>query len=156
MKKIMLVGKTGAGKTSFRQAIYGEALRDQKTQAVEVVDSVIDTPGEFLENRALYRALIVTAAEANLIVLVQDCTDEQCMFAPGFADMFGKPVIGLVSKIDLAASAQAIQDAEMKLELAGCTRLFHISSKEQTGIDGVRAYIGSDFSNLVNAPELHS
>lgn len=141
MKKIMLVGKTGAGKTSFCQALHGEEMHYQKTQAVEVIDSVIDTPGEFVENRRLYRALIVTAADADLLVLVQDCTDEQCMFPPGFADMFGKPVIGLVSKIDLAPSPQAIRDAQGKLELAGCTCLFDISNKDHSGIDGVRAYI---------------
>lgn len=142
MKKIMLVGRTGAGKTTFCQALYGQELSYQKTQAVEVVNGAIDTPGEYLENRRLYRALIVTAADADLIVLLQDCTDEQCWFAPEFAGMFGKPAIGLVTKTDLAADERALREAEEKLLLAGCQRIFHISSKEQTGIDEVRAYIG--------------
>lgn len=143
MKKIMLVGKTGAGKTSFCQAIQDKEMSYQKTQAVEVIDGAIDTPGEFVENRVLYRALIVTSADADLIVLVQDCTDEQALFPPNFSLMFGKPCIGLVSKIDLAASPQAIRDAEEKLELAGCARLFHISNKDKSGIADVKAYIGS-------------
>lgn len=142
MKKIMLVGRTGAGKTTFCQALYGQELSYQKTQAVEVVNGAIDTPGEYLENRRLYRALIVTAADADLIILLQDCTDEQCWFAPEFAGMFGKPAIGLVTKTDLAADERALREAEEKLLLAGCQRIFHISSKEQTGIDEVRAYIG--------------
>lgn len=142
MKKIMLVGRTGAGKTTFCQAIYGEELRYQKTQAVEIIHGAIDTPGEYLENRRLYRALIVTAAEADLMVLLQDCTDGQCWFAPEFAGMFGKPAIGLVTKTDLAADEQALRAAEEKLPLAGCQRIFHISSKENTGIDEVKAYIG--------------
>ena len=142
MKKIMLVGRTGAGKTTFCQAIYGEELRYQKTQAVEIIHGAIDTPGEYLENRRLYRALIVTAAEADLMVLLQYCTDGQCWFAPEFAGMFGKPAIGLVTKTDLAADEQALRAAEEKLLLAGCQRIFHISSKENTGIDEVKAYIG--------------
>lgn len=142
MKKIMLVGRTGTGKTTFCQAIHGQELRYQKTQAVEVVNSTIDTPGEYLENRNLYRALIVTAADADLIVLLQDCTDDQCWFAPGFVGMFGKPTIGLVTKIDLAPNEQAIQNAGEKLALAGCQRIFHISSKENTGINDVKTYIG--------------
>ncbi len=142
MKKIMLVGRTGAGKTTFCQAIYGEELRYQKTQAVEIIHGAIDTPGEYLENRRLYRALIVTAAEADLMVLLQDCTDGQCWFAPEFAGMFGKPAIGLVTKTDLAADEQALRAAEEKLLPAGCQRIFHISSKENTGIDEVKAYIG--------------
>lgn len=142
MKKIMLVGRTGAGKTTFCQAIYGQEQRYQKTQAIEVINSAIDTPGEYLENRRLYRALIVTSADADLIVLLQDCTDDQCWFAPGFAGMFEKPAVGLVTKTDLAEDEQAIRDAEEKLILAGCERIFRISSKELTGINDVKVYIG--------------
>ena len=142
MKKIMLVGRTGAGKTTFCQALYGRELSYQKTQAVEVNNGTIDTPGEFVENRRLYRALIVTSAEADLMVLLQDCTDDQCWFAPEFAGMFGKPAIGLVTKTDLAADEQSLRRAEEKLALAGCRKIFHISSKEHTGIDEVKAYIG--------------
>lgn len=142
MKKIMLVGRTGAGKTTFCQAIYGQELNYQKTQAVEVVNETIDTPGEFVEHRRLYRALVVTAADADLMVLVQDCTDPQCWFAPEFAGMFGKPAIGLVTKTDLAKDEQSLLEAEEKLRLAGCEKTFRISSKEQTGIDEVKAYIG--------------
>lgn len=142
MKKIMLIGRTGAGKTSFCQAIYGQALHYQKTQGVEIIYNAIDTPGEYVENRALYRALIVTAADADMVVLLQDCTDDQTVFAPGCAGMFGKPAIGLVTKVDLAEDASAIRAAEEKLDLAGCQRIFHISNTEHVGIDNVKTFIG--------------
>lgn len=138
----MLVGKTGAGKTSFTQAMQGEDLVYKKTQAVNIVNNAIDTPGEFVENRALYRALITSGADAEVIVLVQDCTDDTCMFAPGFATMFGKPTVGLVSKVDIAESEEAIERAREKLELAGCDRIFYISNKDRRGVDDVKAYIG--------------
>lgn len=107
-----------------------------------MVNGAIDTPGEHLENRRLYRALIMTAADTDLMALLQDCTDEQCWFAPGFVGMFGKPAIGLVTKTDLAEGEQSLREAEEKLALAGCQRIFHISSKERIGIDAVKAYIG--------------
>lgn len=138
----MLVGKTGAGKTSFTQAMQGEDLVYKKTQAVNIVNNAIDTPGEFVENRNLYRALITSGADAEVIVLVQDCTDDTCMFAPGFATMFGKPTVGLVSKVDIAENDEAIEQAREKLELAGCDRIFYISNKDRRGVDDVKAYIG--------------
>lgn len=138
----MLVGKTGAGKTSFTQAMQGEDLVYKKTQAVNIVNNAIDTPGEFVENRNLYRALITSGADAEVIVLVQDCTDDTCMFAPGFATMFGKPTVGLVSKVDIAENDEAIEQAREKLELAGCDRIFYISNKDRCGVDDVKAYIG--------------
>lgn len=83
-----------------------------------------------------------TTADAEVIVLVQDCTDDTCMFAPGFATMFGKPTVGLVSKVDIAESEEAIEQAREKLELAGCDRIFYISNKDRRGVDDVKAYIG--------------
>lgn len=141
MEKIMLVGRTGVGKTSFCQAMKGETLHYHKTQAVQLLDNAIDTPGEYIENRALYRALIVTAAEADLIVLMQDCTDEQCVFAPGFTSMFGKPAMGIVTKTDLASDRKALEDAREKLELAGCETIFYISNTKREGIEKVKEYI---------------
>ena len=141
MKKIMLVGRTGAGKTSFCQAINDWAIEYKKTQAVEIVNNAIDTPGEYVENRALYRALIVSGADADVIVLLQDCTGDENMFAPGFASMFAKTAVGLVTKVDLAENEKQIQDAREKLELAGCEKIFEISSVERTGIEEIKAYL---------------
>lgn len=141
MKRIMLVGRTGVGKTSFCQAVRGCTLEYKKTQAVEIVNNTIDTPGEYLENRALYRALIVTAVEADLIVLMQDCTDEQTAFAPGFASMFGKPAVGIVTKIDLAEGEQMLLDAEERLRLAGCSKIFRISNTSCEGLKSVKALL---------------
>lgn len=141
MRRIMLVGGVGSGKTTFCQALYGMAQEYQKTQSVQVINSTIDTPGEYLENRTLYRALTVTAADADVIVLVQDCTKEQSCFPPGFAGMFGKPVIGLVTKSDLADGAHMLCLAEEKLRLAGCQTIFQISSKLLEGIEAVKSYL---------------
>jgi ethanolamine utilization protein EutP len=51
MARVMLIGRTGAGKTTLIQALEGMALDYSKTQAVEYLDKYIDTPGEYSENR---------------------------------------------------------------------------------------------------------
>ena len=142
MKRIMLVGRTGAGKTSFCQIMQGQALHYQKTQDIQFTDQAIDTPGEYAENRRLYSALSVTAAEADLVALVQDCGSREDIFSPGMAAMFNKPVIGIVTKTDLAASQEEINHACNQLELAGCERIFTISSLTGQGMKGLMAYLG--------------
>ena len=57
MKKIILMGRVAAGKTTLTQALRGEAIRYQKTQYIHHDDVVIDTPGEYAENAVLGRAL---------------------------------------------------------------------------------------------------
>lgn len=141
MKKIMLVGRSGAGKTSFCQAINDWAIEYKKTQAIEIVNNAIDTPGEYVENRALYKALIVSSVDADLIVLLQECTSDQSIFAPAFASMFGKTTIGLVTKTDLAENEKQINSARELLEMAGCEKIFEISSTKGTGIEEVKKYL---------------
>lgn len=46
MKKIMLVGRSGAGKTTLTQAMKGRRITYHKTQYINNYDVIIDTPGE--------------------------------------------------------------------------------------------------------------
>jgi ethanolamine utilization protein EutP len=143
-KKIMLIGRTSCGKTTFCQALHNLDICYKKTQSVELIDNTIDTPGEYIENRSLYRALIVTSVDADLIILIQDCTGHECIFAPSFSTMFnGKPVVGIVSKIDNIENEEHILQAEEKLELAGVEKIFRVSSIKNIGIEEVREYLSS-------------
>ncbi|STR50557.1 putative propanediol utilization protein PduV [Klebsiella oxytoca] len=67
MKRLMLIGPSQCGKTSLTQGLRGEALHYKKTQAIEWSPMAIDTPGEYLENRCLYSALLTSACEADVI-----------------------------------------------------------------------------------------
>lgn len=127
MKKIMLIGKTGCGKTTLAQRLLGENPCYQKTQTVSLRGScILDTPGEYLEQRGMYKALIVTAAVADLILFLQDATDRQCGFSPGMASLFPKPAVGVVTKCDLCPNPQDRAAAIRFLEIAGVSRIFSV------------------------------
>jgi ethanolamine utilization protein EutP len=140
--KMLLVGRIGTGKTTFKQAIKNELFCYKKTQAIEFFDDIIDTPGEYVENRSYYRALIVTAVEADLVILFQDCNDNTLWYAPDFAAMFGdKPVIGVVTKIDIAETKKDIDSAYSSLLQAGCSSVFMVNNLAKEGIDKVKEYM---------------
>ena len=61
-----------------------------KTQAVQFHDSIIDTPGEFLQHRRYYNALTVTAAEAEIIGLLIAGNSTMQTFPQGFSSLFTK------------------------------------------------------------------
>lgn len=142
MKKVIFIGKTGSGKTTLCQSIDNEELRYKKTQSVEIYNSSIDTPGEYLENRFYYKALIVTSADADLIAVVYDCTNEESYIPPGFASMFMKEVIGIITKVDLAESGLDIERAEERLNMAGITKIFKVNTLLGTGVKELIEYIG--------------
>ena len=142
MKKIMVIGRISCGKTTLCQRLFGEELRYKKTQSIELVGgTAIDTPGEYVENRAFYRALVVSGVEADLILLLQDCTDPECRFAPGIQAMFQKPMVGVITKIDQSGSPAEVERAETFLKLAGANPIVHISSVTGEGIAELRGYL---------------
>jgi len=142
MKRMMLIGPSQCGKTSFTQSMRGDSLRYQKTQAIFWSPSTIDTPGEYLENRCLYSALLASACEADVIALVLNADAPWSPFSPGFTNPMNRPVIGLVTKADLA-DLQRIALVESWLEQAGAQKIFVTSAIEKSGIDEVFAFLNS-------------
>lgn len=138
MKKIMLVGKTGSGKTSLTQRLMNQEIDYKKTQAIEFCGGVIDTPGEYVENRMYYKALIVSACDVDVVALVQDAVAEDSLFPPEFATAFNKEVIGIVTKIDKASHTECAKDY---LKRAGAQKIFEISNTEDIGIDELKSYL---------------
>ncbi len=142
MKKILLIGKIASGKTSLSQRIMGLKLQDHKTQAIEVInDDIIDTPGEYVELKQYYRALVTTAAEVDCVLVLQDCTDTQCSFSPRMKCMFNRPMIGVLTKIDLAPPLEQLETMKEILQLAGAEEIFCISSKTGEGIEELLKFL---------------
>lgn len=133
MKKVIFIGQTGSGKTTLCQKLNQEGLRYRKTQTVECVGKTIDTPGEYLENPRFYHALTISAVEAEVVALVTDAAASRCALPPGFASMFGKTVIGIVTKIHQAEEA-AVERARQELIRAKAHPVFLVDTPEETGI----------------------
>ena len=134
MKKIILIGHVACGKTTLCRKLNGLDNTYKKTQAIEVINQTIDTPGEYLEHRSFVRSLIVTAVECDLAIFVQDATAERFMFSPGMASAFPIPVAGIVTKTDIATDEQVTQAHEL-LQLAGAENVFHISAVTGQGME---------------------
>ncbi|HIU76388.1 MAG TPA: EutP/PduV family microcompartment system protein [Candidatus Pelethocola excrementipullorum] len=139
-KRIILIGRSMAGKTTLCQYLNNEDLKYHKTQTVQLInDKVIDTPGEYLERTYLRGALTVTAVDADIIALVQQADEAGTMFPPGYSSTFGKPCIGIVTKSDLASPKQ-IKDAERYLVQAGAEEVFVTSSYKGSGFKPLLRY----------------
>lgn len=142
MKKVIFIGKTGAGKTTLCQKLDELSLQYKKTQAVENYKNSIDTPGEFLENRRMYSALTVTSADADVIAILFDPTAPENFIAPSLATMFSKEVIGIISKVNLASQAQ-IEHGINILKNACVSKIFKVDTVDNVGILELKNYLES-------------
>ena len=135
--KIILIGRSMCGKTTMTQFLTNEEIKYHKTQTVQIVNhNMIDTPGEYIERRYFRGALMVTSADADVIVLVQAANEGGTMFPPAYAANYAKPCIGVVTKADLAQSEEDIENAKAFLRLAGAKDIFVTSSYDGTGFEG--------------------
>lgn len=132
--RIVLMGRSAAGKTTLCQCISHEEVRYHKTQTVSIVNqNMIDTPGEYLERRGFRGALMVTATDADIVVLVQDATENGTMFPPAYGSMFAKPIVGVVTKHDIATPEQ-VEKAKKYLDMAGAKDIFVASGVTGEGV----------------------
>lgn len=148
MKSLIMIGTIGAGKTTLSQALLGQQVRYEKTQAVEVRGKcILDTPGEYLERRQMLGALMTTSADADVVVLLQDPLDARCKYPPCYACSFAKEVIGVVTKLDLADEEQ-LKNAECKLNMAGAKKIFFVSGFTGEGINELLEYLKDESGTL--------
>lgn len=139
MQKVMLVGPVGAGKTSLIHALQKDPTKAQKTQSIRFCDGAIDTPGEYAQIPRFYSALMTTAMQASIVVIVQDATDLKVNLPPGFAAMFARPVIGVVTKIDVPG-IDRVKVKSRLLEIGVKEPIFFISSYTGEGLDDLIEY----------------
>jgi len=142
MKKIMLIGESGCGKTTLIQKLLQMELKQIKTQTIEFCSNLIDTPGEYVESRHFYSALLITSIDCDIVLLLQDSTKNTCIFPPNFAIMFNKQVVGVITKIDKKTTF--INTAKDCLLNAGVSKIFLLSSYTGEGIDLLTKFLYAD------------
>ncbi|MBI5520486.1 MAG: ethanolamine utilization protein EutP [Desulfovibrio sp.] len=100
MRRVMLMGERGAGRHSLVHALGGSATGGLLSLAVEYAGPFVLPPAEFLENRRFYRALITASMECGAVLFVQDATRATSAFPPGFARLYNRGVLGVITKTD--------------------------------------------------------
>ena len=96
----MLVGRSGAGKTTLTQAMKGKKITYHKTQYINNYDVIIDTPGEYAENKTLARALVIYSYEADVVGLLMSAVEDYSLYSPNIVSLATRDVIGIVTQID--------------------------------------------------------
>ncbi len=137
MKKTLLVGRHGVGKTTLKQRLMGLEIKYEKTQYMQYGQWLIDSPGEYAEVHGLGAALAIYSYEADVVAMLIAADDDYSLFPPNAASMINRDVIGIVTKTDKCPPDRA----ENWLRLSGCKRIFKINSHSGDGVEELRAYL---------------
>ena len=137
MKKTLLVGRHGVGKTTLKQRLMGLEIKYEKTQYMQYGQWLIDSPGEYAEVHGLGAALAIYSYEADVVAMLIAADDDYSLFPPNAASMINRDVIGIVTKTDKCPPDRA----ENWLRLSGCKRIFKINSHSGEGVDELKNYL---------------
>ena len=94
-----------------------------------------------MENRCLYSALLASACESDVVGLVQNADATQSWFAPMLAQVFNRPVIGIISEADTVSHATQLDWAADCLAQAGAEHIFITSSQTGEGLADLMTYL---------------
>lgn len=102
----------------------------------------IDTPGEYLENRHFYNALIMSAVDAGTspwwltYIGIPGDSSRVCRH-------FREKVIGIITKIHEAGPEQ-VKRAQTQLKEAGVSRIFRVDTPKGTGIAELSEFLNRE------------
>ena len=149
MKKIFLMGRSEAGKTSLTQALKGQELHYVKTQYTSSEDNTIDSPGEYAESKSFSVGLACFSFEADVVAVVQAADEPFNLFSASLRSFILRPLIGIITKIDSPyANIPMVRQWMMN---AGCERIFLINNVNREGIGELISYLEGDLPQLTLA-----
>ena len=131
MKKLFLMGRSEAGKTSLTQALRGEELHYVKTQYTSSDSDTIDSPGEYAESKCFSVGLACFSFEADVVAVVQAADEPYNLFSASLRSFILRPLIGIITKID--SPYANIPMVRQWLTNAGCERIFMINNVTRGG-----------------------
>lgn len=146
MKKLFLMGRSEAGKTSLTQVLRGEELHYVKTQYTNSDEDVIDTPGEYAESKRFSVGLACFSFEADVVAIVQAADEPYNLFSPCLRSFILRPLIGIITKTD--SPYANIPMVEQWMVNAGCIRIFHVNNVNREGIEELMEYLEDDPEQL--------
>lgn len=146
MKKMFLIGRSEAGKTSLTQALKGEELHYIKTQYTNTAEDTIDSPGEYAESKHFSVGLACFSFEADVVAIVQAADEPFNLFGDSSRAFIQRPLIGIITKID--SPYANIPMVRQWLLNAGCERIFEVNNVTREGIDELMHYLADDLPRL--------
>ena len=102
LDSVVFVGEVDAGKSALVDQLISQDANTGKTQApIFYPGKVIDTPGEFMVNRALNGALLTTICNVKTIVFLHPANAQHFSSSSGLLKVYpNKNIVGVISKID--------------------------------------------------------
>ncbi|MCW8327759.1 50S ribosome-binding GTPase [Photobacterium sp. SDRW27] len=133
---IAFIGEVDAGKSALINKLIVQETNTGKTQSpIFYKGRVVDTPGEFVDNRSWNGALLSTISSVKTIVILQPATAKRVSAPSGLLRVYpNKNIVGVISKVD-AEGADCAKAGTLLKQHGVPGPYFHTSIFDQASID---------------------
>lgn len=139
-KRIMVIGPSRCGKTTIVNYLNGYNGPLRRTADVIYGENTMDIPSSYIENSWMYKHIIALAQDASKILILLDGSNCTQVYSEGFAKLFSKPVIGVITKLDLNSKNK--EKCIKQLKRIGVNEpYFLIEKNDEVGIKMLKEYL---------------
>ena len=141
MKRWIVVGLEGSGKSTICDLIEGESHSRKKTQDLFYRPKTLEVPAAYLENAWMNNIIIMLAqnqGKANIFIL--DGSKLESMYSPRYAKAFTKPSLALVTKADLMDQKDRVKALKIMEDLE-CDQVVFYSDLTKEGLADLQEWL---------------
>ena len=139
-KRVMVIGPSRCGKTTLVRALEEDSRPLRRTPDLIYGKRTMDCPGSYVENADMYKHLIAASQDASHVLILVDQSRPIDIYSPNFARVFTKPVIGVITKVDLMPENE--ESCLRQMRLIGVEEpIFRVSVPEGIGIEALKQYL---------------
>ena len=139
-KRVMVIGPSRCGKTTLVRALENDDRPLRRTPDMIYGKRTMDCPGSYVENADMYKHLIASSQDASHVLILVDQSRPIDIYSPNFARVFTKPVVGVITKVDLMPENE--ESCMRQMRLIGVEEpIFKVSVPEGIGITALKEYL---------------
>ena len=139
-KRVMVIGPSRCGKTTLVRALEEDDRPLRRTPDMIYGKRTMDFPGSYDENADMYKHLIAASQDASYVLILVDQSRPIDIYSPNFAQVFTKPVVGVITKVDLMPENE--ESCMRQMRLIGVKQpIFKVSVPNGIGIAALKEYL---------------
>ncbi len=136
----MVIGPSRCGKTTLVRALEEDGRPLRRTPDLIYGKRTMDCPGSYVENADMYKHLIAASQDASHVLILVDQSRPVDIYSPNFARVFTKPVVGVITKVDLMPENEMSCMRQMRL-IGIESPIFRVSVPQGIGIAALKEYL---------------
>ena len=146
-KRVMVVGPSRCGKTTLVRALDDDDRPLRRTPDLIYGKRTMDCPGSYVENADMYKHLIAASQDASHVLVLVDQSRPIDIYSPKFAQAFTKPVLGVITKVDLMPENEESCLRQLRLIGVQESPIFKVSVPQGIGIAALKEYLFGSAEN---------